>query len=136
MYRASVALAIALIVASPIARGQTPAPAAPEYDAKFLIENTAEYVGTTTFTVGDKNEVTGALTITGPLAGTGTLSGPVKDGTWAARIEFTLTGQACSGVVSGSATLPADRKLISGTATITSSCAPDPQSATFTFTRK
>jgi hypothetical protein len=136
MYRVSVALTVALIVASSVARAQAPVPAAPEYDAKFLVESTTEYVGTTTFTVGQKGEVAGALTITGPLAGTGTLSGSVKDGTWTARIEFTLTAQACGGVVSGSATLPTDRKLISGTATITSSCAPDPQSATFTFTKK
>lgn len=30
--------------------------------------------------------------------------------------------------------VPADQKVISGTATITSSCVADPQSATFTFT--
>jgi hypothetical protein len=86
--------------------------------------------------VGDKGDVAGALTIVGPLEGTGTISGPVKDGTWTARIEFTLTTQACGGVVSGSATVPADRKVISGSGTVTSSCVPDPQSATFRFTRR
>ncbi len=136
MPRLSIALALAVFIASTAPRAQAPAPAAPNYDAKFLIENTTEYVGTTTFTVGEKGDVAGALTITGPLEGTGTLSGPIKDGTWTAHIAFTLTTQACSGVVSGSAAVPADRKVISGTATITSSCVTDPQSATFTFTKK
>lgn len=140
MYRLTLAIAVTLIVSSSAVRAQAPAapaaPAPPGYDAKFLIENTTEYVGTTTFAVGEKGDVTGALTITGPLEGTGTLSGPIKDGTWTARIEFTLPAQACSGVVTGSAPVPADRKLISGTATITSSCVENPQSATFTFTKK
>jgi len=139
MHRLLLGLIVCVCVA-PALRAQAPTPPtpapAPIYDATFIIENAAEYVGTTTFSVGDKGDVSGALTIVAPLEGTGTISGPVKDGTWTARIEFTLTTQACRGVVTGSATIPADGKVISGSGTVLSSCAPDPQSATFRFTRK
>jgi hypothetical protein len=128
---------MAVVTGTSVARAQAPTPAAPEYDAKFIVGDTAvEYVGTTTFATDAKGEVTGALTITAPIPGTGVLSGPVKDGTWTARIEFTLPTQSCTGTVSGTATVPTDRKVISGTVTVSSSCGAQAQAATLTFTKK
>jgi hypothetical protein len=129
------ALVPALFSSVPLAQSPVPPPD-PTYDARFVVEQAVEYVGTTTFAVGSSGEARGQLVIAAPLEGTGVLSGAVKDGTWAARIEFTLGPEGCKGVVSGTATVPADARVVTGTATITSTCVANQQAATFTFTRR
>jgi len=125
-------------VATALAQGQKPAPpAAPAYDAKFVVgPNSTVYSGATTFKVDDKGVVTGAMNLTAPVVVTGTLSGPVKDGTWAVQINYAIPDQACEGLVSGTAKVPADLKEITGTVRVTGGCTPDPLEGTFTFTKR
>ena len=121
-----------------IAQGQAPAPpAAPAYDARFVVgPNMDVYSGATTFKVDDKGVVTGAMNLTAPVVVTGTLSGPVKDGSWAVQINYAIPDQACQGLVSGTATVPADLKVITGTVRVSGGCTQDPLEATFTFTKR
>jgi len=86
--------------------------------------------------VDDKGVVTGAMNLTAPVVVTGTLSGPVKDGTWAVQINYAIPDQACEGLVSGTAKVPADLKEITGTVRVTGGCTPDPLEGTFTFTKR
>jgi len=121
-----------------LAHGQSPEPPpAPAYDARFVVgPNSVVYSGAATFRVDDKGVVTGAMNLTVPLVVTGTISGPVKDGTWAVQINYAIPDQACQGLVSGTAKVPADLKVITGTVQVTGGCTPDPLEGTFTFTKK
>ena len=49
------------------------------------------------------------------------------------RYPYSIAEQNCSGTVKGTGTVPADRKAISGTATILGACVQQPLAATFTF---
>jgi hypothetical protein len=112
-------------------------PAAPVYNAKYTVQTdngTTEYTGTTTFVVDAKGGVTGAMKLTVPIAVESTLNGTIKGGTWTFEHPYSIAEQNCSGTVKGTATVPADRKAISGTATILGACTQQPLSATFTFT--
>lgn len=112
-------------------------PAAPVYNAKYTVQTdngTTEYTGTTTFVVDAKGGVTGAMKLTVPIAVESTLNGTIKGGTWTFEHPYSIAEQNCSGTVKGTATVPADRKAISGTATILGGCVQQPLSATFSFT--
>jgi hypothetical protein len=112
-------------------------PAAPVYNAKYTVQTDngpAEYTGTTTFVVDAKGGVTGAMKLTVPIAVESTLNGTIKGGTWTFEHPYSIAEQNCSGTVKGTATVPADRKAISGTATILGGCVQQPLSATFSFT--
>jgi hypothetical protein len=112
-------------------------PAAPVYTAKYTVQTDngpAEYNGTTTFVVDAKGGVTGAMKLTVPIGVEGTLSGTIKGGTWTFEYPYSIAEQNCTGTVKGTATVPADRKAISGTATILGGCVQQPLAATFSFT--
>ena len=65
-----------------------------------------------------------------------TLAGEVKDGPWAIDHTYSMPAQGCSGTIKGTAKVPADRKVISGTVTIGGACVESPTEATFTFTQQ
>ncbi len=109
--------------------------AAPAYDASFVLPQGA-YTGVTTFAVDRKGVVTGTLKITDPAPVEATLAGTVKDGTWTIDHTYAMPVQGCTGTIRGTATVPADAKVISGTVTIGGACVEAPVEATFTFTRQ
>jgi hypothetical protein len=95
------------------------------------------YAGSTTFQMDAKGVVSGTMTLTAPTTVNGKLSGPVKDGAWAVQIDFTIPDQNnCQGTLTGTAKVPADLKLITGTVRVSGACTQDPIDATFTFTRR
>ena len=109
----------------------------PVYDVSFLAGppgEEAEYTGTSTFIVDAKGVVTGKMTIWSPTAVQATLAGRVDKGTWTFEYPYEMTDQGCVGTLKGSAKVPADKKVISGTALIGGDCAPEPMTGTFTFT--
>jgi hypothetical protein len=131
----STRLVAAVLCAVPLAATQaTPKPATPTYAVKISLDQ--EYIGTTTFAIDAKGLVTGEMTIdsTGAVM---TLSGSVKDGVWTfEKMSFTLAALNCSGVTSGTATVPADLGVISGKIHVEAGCGTDqPRDGTFTFTR-
>jgi hypothetical protein len=111
------------------------APAAPAYDVTYTLDQ-GVYTGTTTFNVDGKGAVTGDMSLTSPIAVTGTLNGEVKAGTWTFDFPYTITEQGCSGTVKGTAKVSEDMKTIAGDATIGGACVEQPTAATFTFVRK
>jgi hypothetical protein len=114
-------------------QAQTPPP--PAYDARFVLTTGAVYEGTTTFDVDRKGVVTGKMALTIPTPVSSTLNGSLKDGVWTFRYTYDAPEQGCSGTVTGTAKVPADRKLISGNAMI-DGCSDEPFAAAFTFTRR
>ncbi len=111
------------------------APAAPIYAVTYTLDQ-GTYTGTTTFNVDRKGAVTGAMSLTSPIAVEATLNGDVKAGTWTFDFPYTIAEQGCSGTVQGTAKVSADRKTVSGDATIGGACVEQPTAATFTFTRQ
>ena len=81
-----------------------------------------------------KGGVTGAMKLTVPIGVEGTLGGTIKGGTWTFEYRYSIAEQNCTGTVKGTATVPADRKAISGTATILGGCVQQPLAAIFSFT--
>jgi hypothetical protein len=110
-------------------------PAAPSYDVSFVLPS-GTYTGVTSFAVDRKGVVTGTMRIAEPAVVEATLTGAVKDGTWAIDHAFSMPAQGCNGTIKGTAKVPADRKVISGTVTIGGACVESPTEATFTFTRQ
>ena len=110
-------------------------PAAPTYAVTYTLDQ-GTYTGSTTFNVDRKGVVTGTMALTSPIAVDGTLNGEVKAGTWTFDFAYTIAEQGCSGTVKGTAKVSADKKTISGDATIGGACVEQPTPATFTFTRK
>jgi len=107
----------------------------PTYDVLFVLPgDNPQYTGSTTFATDAKGVVTGTMKIDVPATVTATLAGVVKDGVWTFEYPYEIPDQGCTGTVSGSAKVPANRKLISGQATIAGACSPEPMSATFSFT--
>jgi hypothetical protein len=125
-------MAPAVLLAASMLQG---AAAAPTYDVTFTLDQ-GSYTGTTTFNVDRKGVVTGTMKLTSPIAVDGTLGGEVKSGTWTFDYPYTIAEQGCSGTVKGTGKVSADRKSITGDATIAGSCVEQPTAATFTFTRK
>ena len=111
------------------------APAAPSYDVSFVLPQ-GTYTGVTSFAVDRKGVVTGTMRIAEPAVVDATLAGEVKDGTWTIEHTYSMPAQGCSGTIKGTAKVPADRKVISGTVTIGGACVESPTEATFTFTRQ
>ncbi len=108
---------------------------APTYAVTYTLDQ-GTYTGSTTFNVDRKGVVTGTMSLTSPIAVNGTLNGEVKNGTWTFDFPYTIAEQGCSGTVKGAAKVSADRKTISGDATIDGACVEQPTAATFSFTRK
>lgn len=122
----------AVLLAASMLQG---AAAAPTYDVTFTLDQ-GVYTGTTTFNVDRKGVVTGTMKLTNPISVDGTLAGEVKAGTWTFEYPYTIVEQGCSGTVTGTAKVSADRKSIAGDATIGGACVEQPTPATFSFTRK
>ena len=115
------------------------APAAPTYDAKFSVQSQdglQDYTGSTTFVVDAKGVVTGKMTLNNPTVVTADLAGAIKDGVWTFEYQYAIPDRNCTGTVKGTGKVPADRKLISGSAAISGECAEQPLTATFSFTRQ
>ena len=115
------------------------APAAPTYDAKFSVQSQdglQDYTGSTTFVVDAKGVVTGKMTLNNPTVVTADLAGAIKDGVWTFEYQYTIPDRNCTGTLKGTGKVPADRKLISGTATVAGACTDQPLSTTFSFTRQ
>ncbi len=115
---------------------QTPAPEA-VYDVSLLAGPAGEegiYTGTTTFSVDAEGMVTGTLAIVSPTTVRAKLAGRVDTGEWAFEYPYAMTDQGCLGVLTGTAKVPADKKVISGSVAIGGDCAPEPMNGTFTFT--
>jgi hypothetical protein len=116
-------------------RAQTPAPT---YDAAFTVNSSqAVYSGPTTFIVDAKGVVTGTMTLTDPARVNATLNGSVSDGTWTFAYGFTMPdNNNCTGTVTGTGKVAADSKSVGGSVTISGDCVPQPEAATFSFTRR
>jgi len=124
-----------VVVAAGGFQGSAPAP--PAYDAKFIVpgeQGNQVYTGTTTFVVDGKGIVSGKMELTQPTLVTATLAGSVKDGTWTFEYPYAIPDRNCVGTVKGTGTVPADRKVISGSVTILGGCVDQPLSATYSFT--
>lgn len=135
---------MAVVVATGVAgvgvRAEAQAPKAePVYDVSFTAGpagQEAVYTGTSTFIVDAKGMVTGKMAIVSPTTVRANLAGQVDKGSWTFEYTYEMPDQGCTGVLKGSATVPADRKAITGTATVGGDCAPEPMNATFSFTLK
>ena len=108
----------------------------PVYDVSFTTGPAGEeqvYTGTSTFVVDAKGMVTGKMAILSPTAVRATLAGQVEKGVWTFQYTYEMPDQGCTGTLTGSAKVPADRKAITGTAVVGGDCAPEPMNATFSF---
>lgn len=122
----------ALVLAANMLQG---APAAPTYDAAFVLEQ-GTYTGTTTFSVDRKGVVTGTMKLTSPMAVDATLGGAVKGEVWTFEYPYTILEQGCTGTVKGTGKMTADKKTISGDVTIGGACVEVPTAASFSFVRQ
>jgi hypothetical protein len=121
------------------ALAQAPQGAKPDatYDVTFLAGPAGEeqaYTGTSTFSMDAKGMVTGKMTIVSPTTVRATLAGQVAKGVWTFEYPYEMTDQGCTGILKGTAKVPADQKAISGSVMIGGDCAPEPMNGTFTFT--
>ncbi len=128
-------LAAALATSGPL-QNAPQAPPAPTYDARFTGADGQVYSGTLTFAVDAKGAVSGKMRLTDPLEILATLAGTVKDGKWSFEFPYEIPEQGCTGVVKGTATVPADGKVIQGTGVAGGGCTEQPIDLTFAFTRK
>lgn len=136
--RSGMVIAVMLAVAVAGTGAQAPK-AEPVYDVSFIAGPAGEeavYTGTSTFNVDAKGVVTGTMAIVSPTTVRASLAGQVAKGIWTFEYMYEIPDQGCTGVLKGTAEVPADRKLISGTATVGGDCAPEPMNATFSFTLK
>jgi hypothetical protein len=115
---------------------QTPK-AVPAYDVSFVTGPAGEeatYTGTTTFQVDATGTVSGTMTIVDPATVRAKLAGKMDKGTWTFEYAYDIPDQGCTGRLTGTAKVPDDRKVITGTAVVSGECSPEPMNATFTFT--
>ncbi len=133
-------MVVAVMLAAAVAGAGAQAPKAePVYDVAFTTGPAGEeavYTGTSTFSVDAKGMVTGKMAIVSPTTVRANLSGQIVEGTWTFEYVYEMPDQGCTGVLKGTAKVPADRKTFSGTATVGGDCAPEPMNATFSFTLK
>jgi hypothetical protein len=136
-------LVLAVLVATGMAAGvrvKAQAPKAePVYDVSFIAGpagQEATYTGTSTLVVDAKGVVSGKMNITAPTTVRATLAGQIEKGVWTFKYSYEMPDQGCTGVLSGTAKVPADQKLIAGTVAIGGDCAPEPMNGTFSFTLK
>ncbi len=130
---------VVMLAASGAGAGAQAPKAEPVYDVAFTTGPAGEeavYTGTSTFNVDANGVVTGKMAIVSPTTVRATLSGQITKGTWTFDYVYEIPDQGCTGVLRGTAKVPADRKLISGTAVVAGDCAPEPMNATFSFTLK
>lgn len=127
---------LACIAASPVTSAQT-APAAPQYDVVFDV-NGNQYTGATTFNVDAAGKVTGTMKLSQPATVDAKLNGEIKAGTWTFNYPFTMDnqGQPCSGTLSGTAKVTADKAEATGSVSIGGNCTTDPLSGTFSFKKR
>lgn len=111
-----------------------PATPIPTYDVRVDVDQT--YTGTTTFAADQSGKVSGTMHLDSPAAVDAKLSGVVKDGTWTFDYEFSMPDQGCAGRASGTAKVSADGSTISGNIAVGGDCVQQPQSGSFSFTRK
>jgi len=124
-----------VVVAERPQGNQAPAPApAPVYDVRVELNQVT--TGTTTFMVDASGKVTGTMHLDNPNVVDATLSGTVKDGVWTFEYTFSMSAQNCTGTSAGTAKVSADRATVTGTLTASGGCVPDPQTGTFTFTKR
>jgi len=130
---AGATLAAAVMFSVAASAQQTPAPAAPTYDAVFDVDGNT-YSGSTTFVI-DAGKVSGTMRLDSPAIVDAKLNGEVKDGVWMFGYPFTMDnqGQPCSGTVSGTAKVASDLSEVTGTVTVSGECTPDEASGTFSF---
>lgn len=136
--RSGMVSAVMMVAAVAAAGAQAPK-AEPVYDVSFTVGPAGEeavYTGTSTFNVDAKGMVTGTMAIVTPTTVRANLAGQIAKGAWTFEYAYEIPDQGCTGVLTGTATVPADRKVISGTATVSGDCAPEPMHATFSFTLK
>jgi hypothetical protein len=116
---------------------QTSPAVAPTYDTRWEIIDSGEvYSGTMTLAIDAKGAVTGKMSLTSPAPVTANVSGQVKGDVWTFKFPYTVMADTeCNGTVAGTGKVPADRKIISGTATI-EGCSETPLKSTFTLTRQ
>lgn len=136
--RSGTVMTLVLAAAVAGAGAQTPK-AEPVYDVAFTTGPAGEeavYTGTSTFNVDAKGMVTGKMSIVSPTTVRANLAGQIAKGLWTFEYVYEIPDQGCTGVLKGTAKVPADRKEISGTATVGGDCAPEPLNATFSFTLK
>jgi len=134
--RARVLAAMLVVAGMAGVSAQTPV-TGPVYDVSFLAGPAGEeaaYTGTSTFSVDAKGMVTGTMAIVNPTTVKAKLAGQIEKGIWTFEYPYEMTDQGCMGVLKGTAKVPADKKVISGTVTIGGDCAPEPMNGTFTFT--
>lgn len=112
------------------------APAA-THDATFDVGGSV-YAGVTTFSIDKAGKVSGEMKLSSPAIVNAKLNGEVKDGMWKFNYNFTMDnqGQACSGIVAGTAKVTADASEATGEVSITGDCSPDPLTGSFTFKKK
>ena len=111
-------------------------PSTPVYDATFTLGEKEIYKGTTTFTVDRQGLVRGKMRLAQPVGVLAQLGGTVKDGNWTVEYSYTIPQRNCTGLMKGMATVPTDKKEINGTVVVSGDCSPNPQNATFAFTRQ
>ncbi len=130
---AAVALSAPLTAASVFTRQTTPA-----YIAKFTVaaETETVYSGVTTFNVDKDGKVTGKMALDNPVGVDAVLSGTIKADVWTFEYTYAIPQQGCEGVVTGTAKVSKDRKLIEGAVKISGACTQTPLDATFSFTQK
>lgn len=121
----------AVVLASSVFQGA----AAPTYDAKFDLAQ-GSYTGVSTFSVDRKGVVTGRMSIAQPIGVEANLAGEVRNGVWTFEFPYEIAQQSCTGMIKGTGKVTADRKTVSGTATISGACVPEPTDANFSFTQQ
>lgn len=132
----AVIVAAVLVMAGAALGAQAPK-VEPVYDVSFVAGpagQEAAYTGTSTFNVDAKGVVSGKMAIVSPTTVRATISGQIEKGTWTFEYPYEMVDQGCLGTLKGTATVPADRKVISGKVLIGGDCSPEPMNGTFTFT--
>jgi hypothetical protein len=114
-------------------QGQAPVP--PQiYDVRVVLDEIS--TGTTTFIVDSAGKVSGTMHLDDPNLVDATLAGAVKDGVWTFEYGFSMSAQNCTGTATGTAKVSGDRSTVAGSVTVTGGCTSQPQSGTFTFTKR
>lgn len=124
----------ALVVSATVSAQSAPAAT---HDVTFDVGGSV-YTGVTAFSMDKAGKVSGEMKLSSPAIVSARLNGEVKDGVWKFNYNFTMDnqGQACSGIVAGTAKVTADASDAAGDVSITGDCSPDPLTGSFTFKKK
>jgi hypothetical protein len=132
-------LGAAIALSSPLgAASVVPRQTTPVYIAKFTVaaDTPTIYSGVTTFNVDKDGKVTGKMALDNPVGVDAALNGTLKADVWTFEYTYSIPQQGCEGIVSGTAKVSKDRKLIEGAVKISGACTQTPLDATFSFTQK